>query len=115
MDAIRLNGIEVLCIIGERPDEREREQRLVVDVELGLDLAQAMTSDDLADTIDYAALSRRVRDSLRTAKCRMLERAAGVVVEVCRTDPRVKAVAVAVRKFGSVAGLASAEVRISRP
>ena len=31
---LRLNGIEVLCVIGERPDERTRLQKLRVDVAL---------------------------------------------------------------------------------
>ena len=31
---LRLNGIDVDCVIGERPDERTRLQTLRIDVEL---------------------------------------------------------------------------------
>ena len=114
MDRLRLNAIEVLCIIGDLPEERIREQHLEVSVELTLDLAGAAASDDLADTIDYATLSRRVREILRAAKCRLVERAAGLVAAECLIDARVQSVTVTVRKSGSVPGLGSAEVVLTR-
>ena len=115
MDTIRLANIEVLCIIGDLPEERDREQRLLVDVTLETDLSAVMASDRISDTIDYAALSREIRDALRSAKCRLIERAAGVVADVCLEDPRVERVTVCVRNFGTVKGLGSAEVKIVRP
>lgn len=114
MDRLRLNGIEVLCIIGDLPEERIREQRLMVDAELELDLSAAAESDDLADTVDYAALSRRIRETLRSARCRLVERAASLVADECLADRRVCRATVAVRKCGSVRGMASSEVVVTR-
>ncbi|MGN0852795.1 MAG: dihydroneopterin aldolase [Kiritimatiellia bacterium] len=114
MDALKINGIEVVCILGERPEERIRPQRILVDVALETDLAAAAMSDSLDDTVDYAALAAAIRESLEKAKCRLLERAADVVADVCLADPRVTRAVVGVRKFGGVPGIESAEVRISR-
>ncbi len=114
MDSLRLNGIEVLCIIGDLPEERLREQRLLVDATLELDLSAAAASDSLADTVDYAALSRRIRETLRSAKCRLVERAAKLAADECLADARVVRATVSVRKCGSVPGLSSAEVAVSR-
>ena len=114
LDILRLNGVEVACIIGDLPEERQREQRLVVDAALELDLSAAAASDALADTMDYAALTRRIRERLRGAKCRLVERAAALVLEECLADARVLRATVAVRKSGCVPGLASAEVVLSR-
>ena len=52
---LELNGIDVECIIGERAEERTRTQRLLVDVRLEIGDAAA-ESDELSDTVDYAAL-----------------------------------------------------------
>jgi len=102
---LRLNGIEVDCVIGELPDERDRLQRLLVDVELEIPSAAAET-DSLADTVDYAALAERIRAALVAAKCRMIERAAKVVYDCLPTcDARV-----VVTKAGAVPGLDSASV-----
>lgn len=115
MDLIKLNGIEVECILGDLPEERVNEQKILVDVALELDLQEAAVSDSLEDTVDYALLVGGIRDALEDARCRLLERAADVVADVCLADPRVERVTVGVRKFGSVSGLGSAEVKIVRP
>lgn len=114
MDAIKLNGIEVECILGDLPEERVKEQKILVDVALELDLADAAESDSLDDTVDYALLVGNIREALEEARCRLLERAASVVADVCLSDPRVERATVSVRKFGSVPGLASAAVVLTR-
>ena len=102
---LMIDGIEVDCVIGERPDERERLQRLSVDVELEIPSAAAET-DSLSDTVDYALLADKIRAARVAAKCRMIERAAKVVYVCLPThDARV-----VVTKSGAVPGLASASV-----
>ena len=115
MDALKLNGIEVDCVLGDLPEERTREQRILVDVSLELDLDAAAETDSIEDTVDYALLVGNIREALEDAKCRLLERAASIVADVCLEDPLVERVAVTVRKFGSVPGLASAAVTLVRP
>ena len=104
---LKLNGIEVKCVIGERPDERVREQELRVDVELTIADTVAET-DELGDTVDYAALADRIRAALVAAKCKMIERAAKVACDVCCAEAKVLSATVAVTKGGAVPGLSSA-------
>ena len=104
---LELNGLSVDCIIGELPEERTRLQRLRVDVALTVADAAA-TSDELADTVDYAALTDRIRAALVAAECRMIERAAKVVVDLCLADTKVSAAKARVVKSGAIAHLESA-------
>ena len=104
---LKLNGIDVDCVIGERPDERSRLQRLRVGVELEIP-ATAAETDELADTVDYAALTEKVRAALAAAKCRMIESAAKVVADVCLAEAGVRAAVAAVTKRGAIAHLESA-------
>jgi dihydroneopterin aldolase len=115
MDLLELNGIDVECILGDLPEERVREQKIQVDVALALDLTAAGESDALEDTVDYAILVGNIREALEEARCRLLERAAECVADVCLADPLVERATVTVRKFASVPGLASASVTITRP
>ena len=112
MIGLFLQGLEVDCIIGDLPEERVKAQRLEIDVELEIDSA-ANETDDLADTVDYAALSAEIRAALVDARCRMIERAAQVALDVCMTCERVSAATVTVTKKGAVAGLRSAAARLS--
>lgn len=112
---LELCGIDVDCIIGERADERTRTQRLRVDVALTVDAA-AVETDELADTVDYVVLTERIRAALVAAQCRMIERAAKVVCDVCLSDARVSAAVAKVTKYGAVPHLesAAAEVEAAR-
>lgn len=104
---LELNGIDVDCIIGERPDERTHPQRLRVDVVLTIG-DRASETDELSDTVDYAALTEGIRAALVVAKCRMIERAAKVVCDLCLKDAKVSAANVRVVKSGAIPHLESA-------
>ena len=104
---LELNGIDVDCIIGERPDERTRTQRLRVDVVLTIG-DRASETDELSDTVDYAALTESIRAALVAAKCRMIERAARVVCDLCLADAKVSEANVRVTKSGAIEHLESA-------
>lgn len=104
---LELNSISVECIIGELPDERQRLQPLQVDVELEIP-DDAATSDELFDTVDYAALSEKIRAALIAAECRMIERAAKIAADVCLAERKVSSAKAKVTKFGAVKGLKSA-------
>ena len=104
---LKLNGVEAECVIGERPDERTRAQRLRVDVELTVP-DRAAETDELGDTVDYAGLAEKIRAALTAAKCKMIERAAKIAYDVCREDEKVSAAVVTVTKSGAVPGLESA-------
>ena len=110
---LKLNGIEVACVIGDRPDERVRLQTLRIDAELEIP-AGAATSDCLGETIDYAALADAIRAALVAAKCQMIERAAKIAFDVCEAACRsvvgAHSLRVTVTKFGAIPGLASASV-----
>ena len=102
-----LNSLAVDCIIGELPEERVKQQTLILDIDLEIPDTASM-SDELADTVDYAALADGIRAALVAAECRMIERAARVAADVCLADVKVRSVEVKVTKTGAIAGLESA-------
>ncbi len=101
-------------MIGDLPEERDREQKVTVDIALSIDLRAAARSDKLCDTVDYAALAASVRLALRQARCHMIESAAHCVAAVCLVDPRVSSVRVRVEKPGAVPGLRAAAATVVR-
>ena len=107
---LELCGLEVRCVIGDRADERVREQTLVVDVSLEMDVSAVAASDALADTVDYVSLADAIRASLKAGRFKMIESAAVCVAGVCRNQPRVQGVKVRVEKAGGVQGMRAAAV-----
>ena len=115
-DRIELRGLRVLGTHGVLPEERTRAQPFEVDLDVELDLARAGASDDLADTLDYGAVTDVVARLVATDSFRLLEALAGRIAEAVLSDPRVAAVTVAVRKLRPpvAADLGSAGVRVTR-
>ena len=101
---LTLNSLSVRCILGDLPEERITPREVLVDVELTVP-DRAGETDELGDTVDYAALAEKIRTALIAAKCRLIERAVKVVAEVCLNEPLVKSVHVSVTKPNSIPGL----------
>jgi len=92
-------GLEALGVHGVLPEEQARAQPFGVDLELEVDLARAGETDDLADTIDYAAVIAVASRIVETERFQLLERLATRIADACREDERVSAVTVTVRNL----------------
>jgi dihydroneopterin aldolase len=100
-DRILIVGLRELGVHGVLPEEQARPQPFEVDVELEVDLAAAGSSDDLDDTVDYAAVSEAIGRVVSSERHHLLERLATRIGEVCGADPRVTGVTVTVRKLNA--------------
>ena len=112
-DRLSLLGMALRAVVGVHPEERAAPRELEADVRLAVDLRAAGRSDDLADTIDYAALAERLRAVAAGSGFRLLEALAEALAAEALADPRVAEAEVALRKPGAVPG-ALPEVRIVR-
>ena len=117
-DEILLEGMRFYAYHGVNPEERVLGQRFTVDVALAVDLRSAGTSDDLADTVSYSAVFKRVRGVVEGEPRALLEAVAETVAaDILVAFPSVQRVIVTVRKPEAPlrgAMLDAAGVRISR-
>ena len=60
MDKIRITDLEVFYCVGITEAERAKPQRLLISVEMAHDFGSAVARDDIAETIDYHAVSKRL-------------------------------------------------------
>jgi len=112
---IELHGLRLFGHHGAHPEEREKGQDFIFDVEL--DVGDRGTSDRLEDAVDYDAVARTVRDVSDAHAYDLLEALAAAVADELlrrfsaeRADVRVTKPAV---RPAGLEGFAS--VRISRP
>lgn len=73
MDRILIHQIEFHGHCGVTAEERKVGQRFAVDVELGVDLRSAAKQDNVAKTVNYAAVCRTVLEVGRKEHCRLVE------------------------------------------
>jgi len=117
MDSIRLTGMEFFGHHGCLPAERQQGQRFVVDVTLCLPLQQAGRTDDLAATVNYAAVFQDVRAVVEGEPVNLLETVAErIAARLLTAYLLVQQVSVTVHKPGApIAGtFRDAAVTITR-
>jgi dihydroneopterin aldolase len=72
-DRIFLRGLTAACIIGFIDWERRVKQTVVVDLELPVDCGRASITDDVADTVDYKAVAKRVLAFIEASEFKLVE------------------------------------------
>jgi dihydroneopterin aldolase len=97
-DRILVRNLRVFGHHGVLPEEAERGQVFVIDLDLSLDLGPAGRSDDLDRTIDYGGLTGRVAELVATRRRNLVEAVAQDVADLVLADGRVREVRVRVTK-----------------
>ena len=114
-DEIHLTEFDVVTIIGVLPEERIREQPVVVGISMALNVDYAALTGDLSATVDYSQLSKTVALILKKGRFRLLESAALALARfVLRTAPMVNKVSVFLSKPEALGGHGIPHVGVTR-
>ncbi len=98
MDSLTLDAIELMTRIGVTDQERNTPQKILVTLELFLDLTPAGKSDDISDSVDYAGIARDIQ-ALATVEHRTIEAFAHATATLALKKREVASVRVTVQKF----------------
>ena len=101
MDKIFITGLELSTVIGTLPGERIRKQPLMLDLEIGLDLSAAGRADDLAQTVDYSEIEKRMLRLAETARFQLIEAFAQAAADIVLSYEKVAVCTVTVAKPGA--------------
>jgi dihydroneopterin aldolase len=99
MDRIELVDLEVCYRVGVPAEERARPQKLLLTILMESDFSAAAATDDLTQTIDYYAVSRRLLAFGEGREWRLIETLAVDLAEMILREFRPVAVTVEVKKF----------------
>ena len=113
MDEIAIAGMRLHGRHGAYPGEKDRPQPFDVALRLYLDLGTAAGSDELADTLDYAEIHRRVAEIVERRSYDLIERLGAEILRVLLEDERVQGAEVTIGKPGRLDG-ATASVTLRR-
>lgn len=115
MDKIYITNLRAQAILGVYPGERTRRQPVVVNLTVFTDTRAAARSDELADAVDYAAITRRVLAHLTASRAYLIERLAQELAELILRDFAVARVIVRLDKPEALPGADGAGIEIDRP
>lgn len=98
-DEILLEGLRFYAYHGVNPEEKAQGQRFLVDLALRTDLRPAGEADDLALTVSYSAVYKRVKATVEGLPRDLIEAVAEEIARAILAEfPAVSRATVTVRK-----------------
>lgn len=113
-DRIFLRGLTAECIIGFIDWERRVKQTVVVDLELPVDCERAAASDEVADTVDYKRVAKRVLAYIEASQFKLVETLAQRLAMVLLEEFALDWVRVSLNKPGAIRSSRDVGVVIER-
>jgi D-erythro-7,8-dihydroneopterin triphosphate epimerase len=113
-DTIFIRDLLVRCIVGIRPEEREKPQDVMFNINLYTDFSRAAKSDAIEDAVDYSTLKKSIIEFTERSSYNLVETLAQKVADICLSDGRVNAVEVSVEKPTALRFARTVGVRIYR-
>ncbi len=114
MDKIFLHELKIETIIGIWEWERKIRQTVVIDLEMSADIARAAATDDVADTLNYKSVAKRLQQFVGESSFQLVETLAERIAGIVRDEFDVAWVKVTVHKPGAIRGSRDVGIIIER-
>jgi dihydroneopterin aldolase len=114
MDIVFIRDLRVDTVIGIYDWEREIRQTVVIDLEMGADVANAAQSDAIDDALDYKAVSKRLVDFVNGSEFQLVETLAERCAMIVLEEFQVPWVRLTLNKVGALSAARDVGVIIER-
>ncbi len=114
MEIVFIRELRADTVIGVYDWERSIRQTVVLDLELAADAGPAAASDDVADALDYAAVSNRLLAFIEGSEFQLLEALAERLADILQGEFGVPWLRLRLAKPGAVAAAREVGVVIER-
>ena len=113
-DHVFIEDLRIQTVIGVFDWEREISQTVSLDLQMDFDIRKAGESDDIADTLDYKSVSKRLIQFVEASEFQLVEALAEQCARIVLTEFPVKKVKLKLSKPGAVRGSIAVGVMIER-
>src|SRR5688500_18123996 len=103
-DRIFLRGLQVACIIAFIEWARRIKQTIVIDLQLPLDRARSAQTDEVANTVDYKKVAKRVIAFVEASDFKLVESLAHKIAMTVLEEFDLAWVKLSVNKPGAIRG-----------
>jgi dihydroneopterin aldolase len=114
MDIVFIRELRIETVIGIYEWERNIRQPVILDLEMGADIARAAASDAIEDTLDYKAVSKRLIEFVEASKFQLVETLAERCAEIVLREFQVPWVRLTLNKIGALSAARDVGVVIER-
>jgi FolB domain-containing protein len=113
-DKIIIKDLLLRGIIGINPEERIKEQDILINMVIYADIRQAAQSDAIEDAVDYKSITKRVIGHVEASSNFLVEKLVTDIARIIITEFDVAKVQVRVEKPGALRFAQSVGIEIER-
>ena len=114
MDIIYLRELRIETVIGIYDWERRIKQPVIIDLDMAADIRRAAGTDNIEDTLNYKAVSKRLIGFVGESEYQLVETLAEKIAEIVISEFSVPWLRLTVHKPGAVRGSRDVGVIIER-
>jgi len=114
MDRVFIEDLRIQTVIGVFDWEREITQTISLDLQMAFDINRAAKSDNIADTLDYKSVSKRLIQFVESSEFQLVEALAEHCAQIVLDEFPVNWLRLKLSKPGAVRGSSAVGVIIER-
>jgi dihydroneopterin aldolase len=114
MDRVFIEDLRIQTVIGVFDWEREITQTISLDLQMAFDISRAAKSDNIADTLDYKSVSKRLIQFVESSEFQLVEALTEHCAQIVLDEFPVNWLRLKLSKPGAVRGSSAVGVIIER-
>lgn len=114
MDIIFIRDLRIETLIGIYDWERNVKQTVILDLDMGADIAKAARTDQIEDTLDYKSVAKRLIQFVSDSHFQLVETLAEQCARIVLEEFGVPWIRLSINKIGALRGARDVGVRIER-
>lgn len=95
---INIRNLRLRTFIGFNTEELEKQQDVVINIEINYTLAESVLRDEVADALNYKVITKRVIAHVEEGRFLLLEKLVADVLAICSDHPGVNHARVSIDK-----------------
>jgi len=114
MDIIYIRSLQIDTVVGLYAWERKIRQYVTLDIDIACDIQHATASDDIKDTLDYKAISKRVTEFVRVSRFKLVETLIEKIAALILQEFAVTWVRLCLNKMGALSQAQAVGITLER-
>jgi D-erythro-7,8-dihydroneopterin triphosphate epimerase len=86
---INIRNLRLRTFIGFNPEEREKKQDVVINIDIRYRMAKAVLDDRVEEALNYKVITKEVIECVEQGRFLLLEKLVGDVLVVCSSHPDI--------------------------
>lgn len=95
---INIRNLRLRTFIGFNPEEKAKQQDVVINIEIGYELSPGVYRDDVSEALNYKTITKAVIRHVEDGRFLLLEKLVADVLSICTGHPSVKHARVSIDK-----------------